>query len=187
MGKDKFVPEISLDMMRKWIHAAKKIKVRITPECRKALNDFFMEVRLSQSGDADAAIPIAWRTLDGMMRLVICETRLRHGKATENRDVDRVKALVKESFKVMTDPATGKLDSDIISVGMGKSQRDRIKVLMEIIRDLQEEMKSAVPTEDIVNKAVESGMKEGDVEDMLKRLKSTGDILEASNERYRIL
>jgi len=185
-GKDKYVPEISLDMMRKWIHEAKKIKVRITLECRRSLNDYFMEIRLSQSGDKDAAIPIAWRTLDGMMRLLICETRLRHGTVTEMRDVERVKALVQESLKVMIDPATGKLDSDIISVGMGKSQRDRIQVLKEVIRELQEEMGSAVSLRDIVEKAVEAGMKKNDIEDLLMKLKSTGDLLEASNERYRV-
>ncbi len=185
--KDKYVPEISLDMMRKWIHEAKKIKVRITSEARISLNDFFMKIRLGQSGDADAAIPIAWRTLDGMMRLVICETRLRHGKVTEMRDVERVKALVKESFKVMTDPETGKLDSDIISVGMGKSQRARIATLKEIIKELQDETNSAVPLNDIIKRAVDAGMKEDDIEYMMHKLKTVGEILEATNERYRAI
>lgn len=186
-GKDKYVPDISLDMMRKWIHEAKKIKVRITPECREALNEFFLTIRKSQIGDKDAAIPIAWRTLDGMMRLLICQTRLRHGKETEMRDVDRVKALIQESLKIMIDPATGKLDSDIISTGVSKSQRDRIRVLKEVIRQLQDEMKSAVPLNDIVERAVESGMKEDDVMDMIAKLKSVGELIEASNERYRVV
>ena len=185
--KDRYVPEISLDMMRKWIHEAKKIKVRITEECRKALNNIFLTIRKSQSGDTDAAIPIAWRTLDGMMRLVICETRLRHGKVTEMQDVDRVKALIEESLKVMIDPATGKLDSDIISTGVSKSQRDRIRVLKDVIRELQDEMNSEVPLNDIVERAVESGMKEDDVRDMIHKLKSVGELIEASNERYRVV
>lgn len=185
--KDRYVPEISLDIMRKWIHEAKKIKVRITTECREALNYYFLEIRKSQSGDTDAAIPIAWRTLDGMMRLLICETRLRHGKVTEMRDVDRVKALVDESLKVMIDPATGKLDSDIISTGIGKSQRDRIRVLKGVIRELQDEMESAVHLNDIVERAVEAGMKKDDVIDMIHKLKTAGELLEATNERYRVV
>ena len=71
--------------------------------------------------------------------------------------------LVQESFKVMIDPMTGKLDSDIISTGMAKSQRDRIRVLKELIRELQEEFKGSVPVGEIKGKAVEAGMKEGDV------------------------
>ena len=186
-GHDKYTPDIPLDMMRKWIHEAKKIKVKITEECRKALNGFFLGIRKSQSGDPDAAIPIAWRTLDGMMRLLICETRLRHGKVTETRDVERVKMLVQESFKVMIDPMTGKLDSDIISTGMAKSQRDRIRVLKELIRELQEEFKGSVPVGEIKGKAVEAGMKEGDVEDMLMKLKTLGEILEVTDGRYNVI
>ncbi len=185
-GKDKYVPEISLDMIRKWIHRAKKIKVRITPECSKDLGAYFLEIRLSQSTEKDAAIPIAWRTLDGMMRLLICETRLRHGKITEMRDVERVKALVQESFKVMIDPVTGKLDSDIISVGLGKSQRDRIKIMREIIRELQASEGSA-PLAEILEKAVEAGIKEDMVEDMIAKLKSAGDIIESSNRRFKVI
>lgn len=186
-GNDRYVPEISLDLMRKWIYEAKKIKVRITEECRKTLNDFFLKIRKSQSGDKDAAVPIAWRTLDGMMRLLICETRLRHGRVTEMRDVDRVISLVEESFKIMIDPATGKLDSDIISTGVSKSMRDRIKVLREIIKELQDEMNGAALLNDIIDRAVEAGMKKDNVEDMLQKLKSAGEIIEASNERYRVV
>ncbi len=186
-GKDKYVPEISIDMMRKWIYEAKKIKVRITPECRKAVNDYFLGLRFSQSGGSDAAIPVVWRTLDGMMRLLICETRLRHGKVTEMRDVERVKALAQESFKVMIDPATGELDSDIISVGMSKSQRGRIKMMRQIIMELQDESKTAVPLEDILTRAEEAGIKQESVEDMLKALKSAGELIETSNDRFRVV
>lgn len=184
-GKDRYVPEISIDMMRKWIHEAKKIKVRITPECRSAINDYFLEIRLAQRGDKNAAIPVVWRTLDGMMRLLICETRLRHGRVTEMRDVERVKALVTESFKVMIDPATGELDSDIISVGVSKSQRDRIKVMREIVRELQDEYKTAVSVDDIIAKAEEAGIKKDTVEDMLTKLKTAGELIEVSNGKFR--
>lgn len=186
-GKDRYTPEISLDMMRKWIHEAKKIKVRITEECRKSLTDFFLMVRKSQTGDKDAAIPIAWRTLDGMMRLLICETRLRHGKVTETRDVERVKALVQESFKITIDPATGKMDSDIISTGTSRSQRVRMIDLKEIIRELQEEFKGAVPVGEIKGKAVEKGIRENDVEDMLVKLKTVGEIIEVTEGRFRVV
>ncbi|MDO8728195.1 MAG: hypothetical protein Q7J35_19245 [Candidatus Methanoperedens sp.] len=46
-----------------------------------------------------------------------------------------------ESFKVMIDPATGKLD-------ISKSPCDRIRMIKEIIRELQDKMKSAEVTKD---------------------------------------
>ena len=186
-GKDKYVPEISLELMRKWIYVAKKIKVRITSECRKAINDHFLFIRLGQSGDKDAAIPIVWRTLDGMMRLLICQTRLRHGKVTEMRDVDRVKILIEESFKVMIDPATGKLDSDIISTGISRSLRDKIRILKDIIKEIQQETKDAAPLEYIMAKGEAAGMKPDNIQDMIEKLKTVGELMEVRNDRFRVV
>lgn len=186
-GKDKFTPEVSIDMLRKWIAAAKRIKVRITPECAESLFNHFMSIRLRQADDPDAGIPVVWRTLDGMMRLVISEARLRHGNVTEMRDVERVKALVQESLKITIDPETGEMDSDIISTGTSKSQRDRMKVLKAIISELQQEYKTPVPLEDIESKAEEAGIKKETVQDMIEKLKAAGEAYELSQGRYKVV
>ena len=180
-------PPISLEMMRKWIAHAKTIDVRITTQCAKIIVDFFMGIRLQQIGEKDATVPIVFRTLDGMMRLLICQARLRLSSVTEEKDAQRVMDLVMESFRVMKDPTTGKMDSDIISTGISKSQRDRIRVLKGIITDLQDEYKSAVPLEDIISRAQESGINKDAVEDIIEKLKTLGEILEATNERFRVI
>lgn len=185
-GKDAYTPEIPIELLRKWIAYAKKIKVRITPECEDAIYDFFITIRLAQVNDSQAGIPIVWRTLDGMMRLLICETRLRLGRETEMRDVERVRTLVQESFKVMIDTSTGKMDSDLISTGTAKSQRDRIRVLREIIKELQDEHERSPLIEDIVAKAEEAGIKKEMVEDMISKLKSAGELI-VSVGRYRVV
>lgn len=185
--KDAYTPELPIDFLRKYIAYAKKIKVRITRECEDAIYNFFIAIRLAQLKDENAGIPIVWRTLDGMMRLLICETRLRLSEVTAMRDVERVKSLMQESFKVMIDPETGEMDSDIISTGIGKSMRDRIRILREIIKTLQEELEGAAPLEDIIARAEEIGIKKEKVEDMLSKLKTGGEIIEASNARYRVV
>jgi len=60
-------------------------------------------------------------------------------------------------------------------------------VLKDIIKELQEEYKSAVPLEEIILKAEESGIKKEAVEDMIQKLKTVGEIIEASNERFRVI
>lgn len=184
-GKDEFCTEFDLDFMRRWLHYAKTLIVEITPDCAAVIKEFFDGIR--RAGGDDSRVPIVYRHLDGMLRLLIAETRLRHGTKTEMRDVHRVMAIVQESMKAMKDPLTGKLDADLVESGIGKSQRDRIKVLHDIIKELQDEMKSAVPIKDIVEKAMEAGIKKEDVEDIISKLKSMGDLLEASNERYRVV
>ncbi len=76
--------------------------------------------------------------------------------------------------------------SDSFDIGNGKCQRDKIKVLREIIKQLQDECKGSAPKEDILGRAEEAGIKKDTAEDMILKLKSAGEIIEVSNERFRI-
>ncbi len=174
-GKDEFAPDISMDLMRKWIARAKTIPVEVTPECAMVLEDFFMTIRMQ--GD-DNRVPIVFRNLDGMVRLLIAEARLRHGKKTEMRDVQRVMALVTESLKAITDPETGKLDADIILSGMSKSQKER----MEKIREAMISLKAEATIEAISR---ETGIPAERLEDEIDRLKRDGSVIELSRGVFR--
>ncbi len=133
-------------------------------------------------------MPVTARQLEALIRLAEASARVRLSDIITTDDTAHVIRIVMASLKqVMTDPETGRLDADIINVGMGKSQRDRIKVLKEIVRVLQEEYKSAVPLEDIISRAEESGIKKDTVEDMIQKLKQVGEILEASNNNFRVI
>jgi len=181
-------PVIQADMLRKYIAYTKRnIFPIIQDEARKQLIDFYLGLR--KQGEApDSPVPVTARQLEALIRLAEASARVRLSNVITKDDTDRVIRIVMASLKqVMTDPETGRLDADIINVGMGKSQRDRIKVLKEIIRDLQDEYKSAVPLEDIISRAEESGIKKDTVEDMIQKLKTVGEILEATNERFRIV
>ncbi|MDP2841327.1 MAG: minichromosome maintenance protein MCM [Candidatus Methanoperedens sp.] len=180
-------PVIQADMLRKYIAYTKRnIFPIIQDEARKQLIDFYLGLR--KQGEApDAPVPVTARQLEALIRLAEASARVRLSDVITRDDTNRVIRIVMASMKqVMTDE-TGRLDADIINVGMGKSQRDRIKVLKEIIRDLQDEYKSAVPLEDIISRAEESGIKKDTVEDIIQKLKTVGEILEATNERFRIV
>ncbi len=185
-GKDEYAPDISLDMMRKWLHFSKTLLVEITPECAEVVTEFFDGIRKQNEVDSDSRVPIVFRHLDGMMRLLIAETRLRHGTKTEMRDVKRVMVLVQESFKALIDPITGKMDADLLETGMSMGQREIIKMLKKIIEELQDELRCAVPLEDIKAKAMESGIAEKNIENAITKLKVAGEIIEISNERYKV-
>lgn len=190
-GIDKYTPKINETLLKKWIQEAKKIKVEITPECGNAIGNFFMSVRLSSpnpdSGLGNNTVPVVWRNLDGMLRLLISQARLRLSDTTTMADVQRVIALIQECFKTITDPLTGKLDSDIISVGMGGSQRERIKTVKKIIRTLQEENGTDALIDDIVERAESLKIKKDSVDDIIQKLKTMGELLERSNNRYRVV
>lgn len=173
-GDDAYTPTIPLELLRKWISQAKKIRVRITPECAKEINSFFMDLRLQ---GADGQVPVVFRNLDGMMRLLIAETRLRHGTETTMKDVERVKRMVGESLKVIIDPATGKIDSDIITTGMSKSQRDKIKLLMETIESSED-----ATLDYLID---ETGLPKEQIESILKKMMERGEVTEYRRGIYK--
>ncbi len=181
-------PVIQADMLRKYIAYTKRnIFPIIQDEARKELIDFYLGLR-KQGEDPNSPVPVTARQLEALIRLAEASARVRLSNIITTEDTARVIRIVMASLKqVMTDPETGRLDADIINVGMGKSQRDKIKVLREVIRDLQDEYKGAAPLEDIISRAEESGIKKDTVEDMIQKLKSAGEIIESSNERFRVV
>jgi replicative DNA helicase Mcm len=181
-------PVIESEMLRKYIAYTKRIIFPIIQDdARKQLIDFYLGLR-KQGEDPNSPVPVTARQLEALIRLAEASARVRLSSVITTEDTARVIRIVMASLKqVMTDPETGKLDSDIINVGMGKSQRVKVKTLKEIIRELQEEYKSAVPLEEIISKAEESGIKKDTVEDMIQKLKQVGEILEASNNKFRVI
>jgi replicative DNA helicase Mcm len=181
-------PVIKADMLRKYIAYTKRnIFPIIQDDARKRLIDFYLSLR-KQGEDPNSPVPVTARQLEALIRLAEASARVRLSSVITMEDTDRVIRIVMASLKqVMTDPETGRLDADIINVGMGKSQRDRIKVLKEVIRELQEEHKSAVPLEEIISKAEESGIKKDTIEENIMKLKTIGEILEVTNGRFRVV
>ena len=181
-------PAISIEMLRKYVAYAKKnIFPRLTPEAWKPLRALYLDIR-QQGVEPDSPVPITARNIEALIRLAEASARARLSLIITENDALRVVRLVMASLRqVMTDPETGRLDSDIINVGMGKSQRDRIRVMKDIIRELQDELKGAAPLADIMARATEAGISEKNVEDLIMKLKTVGEILEASNDRYRVV
>jgi replicative DNA helicase Mcm len=180
-------PVLESEKLRKYIAYTKRnIFPIIRDDARKHLIDFYLGLR--KQGEApDSPVPVTARQLEALIRLAEASARVRLSNEITTDDTSRIIRIVMASLKqVMTDPETGRLDADIVNVGMGKSQRDRIKVLREIIRDLQKEL-GAAPIEEIISKAQDSGIKKETVEDMIQKLKSAGEIIESSNERFRVV
>ncbi len=181
-------PVIESEMLRKYIAYTKRnIFPIIQDDARKQLIDFYLGLR-KQGEDPNSPVPVTARQLEALIRLAEASSRVRLSNEITTEDTSRVIRIVMASLKqVMTDPETGKLDSDIINVGITKNQRDRIKILKEIIRELQDEHNGVAPIEEIISRADESGIKKDDVERAIEALKASGEIYEPSaRDKFRV-
>ena len=181
-------PVIDAEMLRKYIAYTKRnIYPILQDEAKKALVDFYLGLR-KQGENPDAPIPVTARQLEALVRISEASARVRLSNDITTEDTNRTIRIVMASLKqVMTDPETGKLDSDMVSTGIPKSQRDRVKIVRELIREIQEEHKGGAPREEIILRAEEAGVKKDAVEDMIQQLKKTGEIYETSNDKFRVV
>ena len=173
-------PEIEATLLRKYIaYAKRRVFPIMTDEAKERIIKFYLELRKQGEGD-NAPIAVTARQLEGLVRLSEASAKMRLSDKVTPEDVEKTISITMSSLKqVGMDNETGKLDIDILTVGVGRSQRERIKDLKNIIMDLSAEYGSGgVPADKILEKAMEHGLTKEKVEKEIKKLKEIGEIFE---------
>ncbi len=171
-------PEIDPDLLRKYIAYAKRIYPILIDESRQKLVEFYLGLRKQGIG-ANSPVPVTARQLEALVRLSEASARIRLSDSVTENDANRAINIVEACLKqVGIDPETGMFDVDVIAVGTSKSQRDKIKVLRDIIRELEREHGGKAPIEYIYNKGEENGISRDTAEELISKLKQQGDIYE---------
>jgi len=180
-------PEIEPELMRKYIAYAKRnVYPIMSDDAREKIVDFYLGLR-KQGEDPNSPVPVTARQLEALVRLAESSARIRLSNEINVDDIERVIRIVTTSLEqVMTDPETGMLDADIISVGTSKSQRDKIHILRDIIKELQHTYDGAAPYEEVIGHAEEQGINREKVEDVLSKLKISGELYEPKNGYIKI-
>lgn len=172
-------PVIDPEIMRKYIAYSKRnVFPVLDDDSRQLIINIYLNLR-NQGSDPNSPVPVTARQLEALVRLSEASARMRLSNTVTTSDVTRIVRIVNESLRqVMTDPETGKLDVDIISSGMAKSQRDKAKLIRNIIKQLQQDHEGNAPIREVITQAVETGIDEDKAEEMIKRLKREGSIFE---------
>lgn len=173
--------EISQEKLSKYLQYARTIKPRTSPEIRKAIIDYYLTLRIPNENEPIAATA---RQNNGLYRLTKAMAKLRLSNECTIEDVNQAINIYQASMEAIRDPKTGKIDSDII-LGSGKSQRDRVKQIREIVEDLQGSNGSAAYFEDIISLAAKVHIRRDQVINDLQHLKQQGDIIEVSNGFFK--
>ncbi len=181
-------PPIDTELLKKYIaYARKNINPKLTKEAREVIEDFYVKLRETAMQAEDSPIPLTARQLWAIIRLARASARVRLSNEVTKEDAERAIRLVKTSLmQAGIDLDTGKIDIDKIMVGVTKSQRDKIRIITDIIRELQKEFGNAEYGE-ILKEATNRGLSEDDVEKIIEMLKNRGDIYEPSPGHFRVV
>ncbi len=178
-------PPIDPDLLRKYIaYARKYIRPVLTDEARKLIEEFFVEMRKRSLEVPDAPIAITARQLEALIRLAEAHAKMALRDRVTAEDAAEAIRLMKSMLEsVGIDVESGEIDVDVIMTGKPKSQREKMVVLEEIIRELAKE-EGCAKIRAIVSRGKQRGLDERFIEEMLSRMKREGLIFEAREGCY---
>lgn len=172
--------EIDPELLRKYIaYARKQTHPQLTQGAIEVLQEFYVGMRGSAEDD-DSPVPITARQLEALVRLSEANCKIRLGKEVTAEDAKRAIRLQQECMKqVGMDPETGKVDIDKVEGRTPKSERDKARVLLDIIKELSDEYGGRVPVSILTGEMSDRyNVSEDKVMEIINKLKQQGLIFE---------
>jgi replicative DNA helicase Mcm len=184
--KDPLEKGVPIDLFRKYIsYARKKIYPVLSEDAIKEVKRFYVNLRNNFSSPMASEqeirpIPITPRQLGAIIRLSEASAKLRLADTVTKSDAKLAITLIKYCLtQVGFDEETQQFDIDRVSTGITASERGRLILIREIISSLGEKSKlKSVSVEEVKLEASEKGVKGDKVEEILEKLKRSGDIFE---------
>jgi len=174
-------PEIDTDLLKKYIsYVRQNSNPKLSDEAMEELKKYYVEMRNSGSEEGGVkSVPISARQLEALVRLAEAAAKLRLAEEVTKKDAQRgIDMLHYCLSQIGIDPETGKIDIDRIATGISSSQRNHIITVKEIITELENKIGKTIPIDDVVTEAKSKGVEEDKVEEVLEKLKRSGDIFE---------
>lgn len=173
--------DIETSLLKKYIAYAKQnFNPILTESAFEELKEYYLKMRASGSTEGSVAtIPISARQLEALVRLAEAAAKIRLSDKVQKRDAKKAVELLHYCLtEVGMDRETGKIDIDRIATGISASQRSKIGIVREIIAELENKIGKTIPVEDIMREAAARNVDEDDVEEVIDKLKRSGDIFE---------
>jgi replicative DNA helicase Mcm len=173
--------DIDTDTLRKYISYARRTCVpKLTDAALEEIKEYYVKMRSAGGEEGGVkAIPITARQLEALVRLAEASAKSRLSDKVTRKDSRKAIELLHYCMsQVGIDPDTGKIDIDVLATGVSSSARNNIIVVKEIINDLENKIGKTLPVDDVVREAQERGITIDKVEEILEKLKRSGDIFE---------
>ena len=170
--------KIDKEFIIKYIYYARQKKPVISEKAKRLFVEYYVEMRKKHQ--------ITARQLEAAIRIAEAHAKAKLKDVVDEEDAKEAINIITECLKeIAYDPETGTFDVDKI-LGISKKERDKLTTVYEIIKELAEKSE-LVEHEDIAEEAKKKGIKEDELENIIKKLIKYGDIDEPKPGRYRLL
>jgi replicative DNA helicase Mcm len=175
-------PEIPTKFIRKYIaYAKQRCRPKLTDSAIEKIQSYYIHMRNKTDTDEATfkAIPISPRQLEALVRISEAYAKVRLSDKVTKKDAENaIKLLAYCMSEVGVDPDTGKIDIDLLATGVAASQRTHILEVKEIITELEGKVGKTISIDDILKEAAARGIEDDKVEEVIEKLKRSGDIFE---------
>ncbi len=181
--------EIDPELLRKYIaYARRNVHPILTDQAMDVLEEFYVSMR-NNSIDDDSPVPITARQLEAIIRLSEASAKIKLKTHVETEDAHQAIKLTQACLKqVGLDPETGKIDIDKVEGRPPKSERDKFRILIEVVRELEEEYGGRAPTNILISEMADRyNVSEEKVEEVVRILKHKGVIFEPSRGYLKVV
>ncbi|MBC7081744.1 MAG: minichromosome maintenance protein MCM [Thermoplasmatales archaeon] len=181
---DKMKPFFEPEFLRKYVAYAKRnVHPEMTTEAAEKIKKYYVETR----GRSKEVIPFTPRQLEAFIRIAEASARMRLSNVVTVEDAERAISIMEYFLtKVGMEKEFDMFDIDKIATGISKTQRDKMVIITDIIRDICKGTDSSASVEEIISRAIEQGMEKETVENLLAKMRREGIIYEPKNGRYRL-
>lgn len=180
--------ELTTDFMKKYFsYARNRVHPRLSDEAMEEIRSYYVKIRnmASSSEGGVKSVPITPRQLEALVRLSEASAKLRLSSEVTTDDAKKAIEILHYTLsQIGLDPDTGKLDIDRITTGITASQRSHIVIVREVIKSLEDSFGKQIPEDEIKKECSQKGIEDSKIEEVLEKLKRTGDLFEPKKGFY---
>lgn len=160
------------ELLTKYLAMAKRQPepVFASKELQQQVSDTFAQFRAKHT-DEDTPVPATFRKLEAMLRLSEAAAKAEFSDTIEEHHVAEAIELVMRSMEDFGMNEEGQFDADVVESGTSKPQRQRIKMIEQIIEELCDESEANEAIEEnIIERAMNNGVERKKAADELQNV-----------------
>ncbi|MEM0381397.1 MAG: Minichromosome maintenance protein MCM, partial [Nitrososphaerota archaeon] len=163
---------------------SKKIEPVLTQEAAEVLQQFYLSMRAVY--EKTSTVSITARQLESLIRLAEARARacLRSVVTVDDAQV-AVRLMRRSLSEVGIDVETGRPDIDVIMTGKPRSVREKLSLVLNVIRELQEQHGYA-DDEALKKELQEQGLSKSEIDRIINRMITEGRIYTPKPGAYRL-
>jgi len=174
---------ISISVLKKYIAYGRRIKPELTKSAHNIIKKCYSDLR--KEGKARDAFSITLRHLEGLVRIAEAHARARLSNKVEKEDAQASVDIMNKALDNYIDPITHKRDIDQVFTGKTRTQQNDVKLVLEILKDHQNDHAFGLKKEEWIALLAEHDMSAERAEQTIVTLRSENLVRETRIGCYK--